>query len=94
MIENTTPVLKHADPKIEIQRLIPHQSNIEKLRKQRAIIYMKILKTIYKQHKICPGSFLKNQTIESAYIHMAVITPTAIVIISTLMLMVLKRIRL
>ena len=37
---------------------------------------------------------LKNQTIESAYIHMAVITPTAIVISSTLMLMVWKRIRL
>lgn len=55
---------------------------------------MKILNKIHKQHKKCPGSFLKNQTIESAYIHMAVITPTAIVIISTLMLMVLKRIRL
>ena len=36
----------------------------------------------------------RNQIIESAYIHIAVITPTAIVIISTLMLMVLKRIRL
>ena len=36
----------------------------------------------------------KNQTTESAYIHIAVITPTAIVIIKTLMLMVLKRIRL
>ena len=55
---------------------------------------MKILKTIYKQYKYILAVFFKNQTIESAYIHMAVITPTAIVIISTLMLMVLKRIRL
>ena len=39
-----------------------------------------------------PG--LRSQTPASAYIHIAVITPTAIVIISTLMLMVLKRMRL
>ena len=36
----------------------------------------------------------RNQTTASAYIHIAVNTPTAIVIIRTLMLMVLKRIRL
>ncbi len=41
-----------------------------------------------------PIEFVKNQTSASAYIHIAVITPTAIVIISTLMVMVLKRIRL
>ncbi len=41
-----------------------------------------------------PIEVVKNQTSASAYIHIAVITPTAIVIISTLMVMVLKRIRL
>ena len=43
---------------------------------------------------INPLTVKRNQTTASAYIHIAVNTPTAIVIIRTLMLMVLKRIRL